>query len=147
MRERIFVTQRKIEQTIYNVEVSVAYNFQTGNNKIKLLTEYKIVTQKVCLITLYSPHCYLGEKYDVIPQNGDSSRESNPLWFFKTKSVIKKQRRYRTQYGKDPPSDNVDRRSLKQFKETDTSLHLTEAQNCCCDRNSYTANAWTSYVP
>jgi hypothetical protein len=25
----------------------VAYNFQTGNNKIKLLTEYEGVTQKV----------------------------------------------------------------------------------------------------
>jgi hypothetical protein len=25
----------------------VAYNFQTGNNKIKLLTEYESVTQKV----------------------------------------------------------------------------------------------------
>jgi hypothetical protein len=56
MREGIFVTHRKIEQTIYNVEVSVAYNFQTGNNKIKLLMEYEIVTQKFCLITLYSPH-------------------------------------------------------------------------------------------
>jgi hypothetical protein len=25
----------------------MAYNFQTGNNKIKLLTEYESVTQKV----------------------------------------------------------------------------------------------------
>jgi hypothetical protein len=25
----------------------VAYNFETGNNKIKLLTEYESVTQKV----------------------------------------------------------------------------------------------------
>jgi hypothetical protein len=44
------------------------------------------------------------------------------LCFFETKSVIKTQRCYRTQYGKDPPSDNVIRR-------------------CCCDQNSYTANA------
>jgi hypothetical protein len=29
--------------------VSVAYNFQTGKNKIKLLTEYESVTQKVLL--------------------------------------------------------------------------------------------------
>jgi hypothetical protein len=28
------------------------------------------------------------------------------------------QRRYRTQYGKDPPSDNAIRRWLKQFQET-----------------------------
>jgi hypothetical protein len=27
--------------------------------------------------------------------------------FFETMSVIKTQRRYRTQYGKDPPSDNA----------------------------------------
>jgi hypothetical protein len=40
------------------------------------------------------------------------------LWFFETKFVIKMQRRYRTQYGKDPPSDNAIRRWLKQFQET-----------------------------
>jgi hypothetical protein len=28
----------------------VAYNFQTGNNKIKLLTEYESVTQKVLIL-------------------------------------------------------------------------------------------------
>jgi hypothetical protein len=32
------------------------------------------------------------------------------LWFFEAKSVIKMQRRYRTQYGEDPPSDNAIRR-------------------------------------
>jgi hypothetical protein len=37
------------------------------------------------------------------------------LWFFETKSVIKIQRRYRSQYGKDPASDNAIRRWLKQF--------------------------------
>jgi transposase len=44
-------------------------------------------------------------------------------WFFETKSVIKKQRNYRTQYGKDPPSDNAIRRWLKQFQETGSVLH------------------------
>jgi hypothetical protein len=29
------------------------------------------------------------------------------LWFYETKSFIKKQRRYRTQYGKDQLSDNA----------------------------------------
>jgi hypothetical protein len=29
------------------------------------------------------------------------------LWFFKTKSIIRTQRRYRTQNGKDPTSDNA----------------------------------------
>jgi hypothetical protein len=31
--------------------VSVAYNFQTENNKIILLTEYESVTEKVLLLT------------------------------------------------------------------------------------------------
>jgi hypothetical protein len=39
-------------------------------------------------------------KYDVMPQNG-------VLRFFETKSVIKMQRRYRTQYEKDPRSVNA----------------------------------------
>jgi hypothetical protein len=32
------------------VGVSVAYNFQIGNNKIKLFTEYESVTQNVLLL-------------------------------------------------------------------------------------------------
>jgi hypothetical protein len=40
------------------------------------------------------------------------------LWFFETKSVTKTQRRYRTQHGKDPPSDKAIRRWVKQFQET-----------------------------
>jgi hypothetical protein len=43
--------------------------------------------------------------------------------FFETKSAIKQQRRYRTQYGKEPPSDNAIRRWLRQFQETDSVLH------------------------
>jgi hypothetical protein len=54
-------------------------------------------------------------KYDVIPQNDD--------WFFETKSVIKTQHRYTTQYEKDPPSGNAIRRWLKQFQETGSVLH------------------------
>jgi hypothetical protein len=65
-----------------------------------------------------------GRKYDVIPQNGDCSRESNVRTLvFRNKSVIKRQRRYRTQYGKYPPSDNTIRRWLKQFQETGCVLH------------------------
>jgi transposase len=45
------------------------------------------------------------------------------LWCFETKSVIKTQRRYSTQYGKAPPSDNAIRRWLNQFQETGTVLH------------------------
>jgi transposase len=49
------------------------------------------------------------------------------LWFFETKSDIKTQRRYRTQYGKDPPSDNAIRRWLKQFQETGSVQHRKRA--------------------
>jgi hypothetical protein len=55
----------------------MAYNFQTGNNKMKLLMEYESVTQnflfgKAVLAVLMSER-----KYDVITQNGDCSRQSN----------------------------------------------------------------------
>jgi hypothetical protein len=55
----------------------MAYNFQTGNNKIKLLTEYEDVTQKVLFGNAVLAALMSGIKYDVIPQNGDCSRESN----------------------------------------------------------------------
>jgi transposase len=45
------------------------------------------------------------------------------LWFFETKSIIKTKRRYRTQYGKAPPSDNAIRRWLERFQETGNVLH------------------------
>jgi hypothetical protein len=90
----------------------MAYNFQTGSNKIKLLTEYENVTQKVW------------KKYDVIPQNDDFQEKTMcVLWFFKTKPVIKTQRCCRTQYGKAAPSDNAIRRRLKQFQGTGSVLH------------------------
>jgi hypothetical protein len=49
----------------------VAYNFQTGNSKIKLLTEYEGVTQKVLFGNAVLAALMFGRKYDVIPQNGD----------------------------------------------------------------------------
>jgi hypothetical protein len=81
----------------------VTYNFQT------------VLFGTAILAALMS-----GRRYDVIPQNGDCSRTTCVLWFFETKSVVKKQYRYRTQYGKGPPSDNPIRRWLKQFEETDS---------------------------
>jgi hypothetical protein len=45
------------------------------------------------------------------------------IWFLETNSVIKMQRRYRTQYGKDPPLDNAIRLWLKQFQETGSVLN------------------------
>jgi hypothetical protein len=55
----------------------MAYNFQTGSNKIKLLTEYESVTQKVLFGSAVLAELMSGRKYDVIPENGDCSRESN----------------------------------------------------------------------
>jgi hypothetical protein len=49
----------------------VAYNFQTGNNKINLLTEYEDVTQNVLFGNAILAALMSGRKYDVIPQTGD----------------------------------------------------------------------------
>jgi hypothetical protein len=49
------------------------------------------------------------------------------LRFFETEDVIKTRRRYRTQYGIDPPSDNAIRRWLKQFQETGSVQHRNGA--------------------
>jgi hypothetical protein len=55
----------------------VVYNFQTENNKIKPLMEYESVTQTVLLDIAVLAALMSGRKYDVMPQNGDCSRESN----------------------------------------------------------------------
>jgi hypothetical protein len=56
----------------------VAYNFQTGKNKIKLLTEYEGVTQKVLFGSAVLAALMSGRKYDVIPL---SSPDITPLDF------------------------------------------------------------------
>jgi hypothetical protein len=61
------------------------------------------------------------------------------FWFFETKSVIKMIRRHRTQYGKDPPSDNAIRRWLKQREGARRPSSSQEDD----DRIQ---EAWTSYV-
>jgi hypothetical protein len=86
----------------------VVYSFQTRNSKIKLLGEYESVTQKVLFGNAVLAALISRGKYDVIPQNDDCSRERMCiLWLFETKTIIKTQRPYGTQYGKDPPSDNA----------------------------------------
>jgi hypothetical protein len=55
----------------------VAYNFQTGNNKIKLPTKYGSVTQTVLFENAVLVALMTVRKYDIIPQNDDCSRESN----------------------------------------------------------------------
>jgi hypothetical protein len=49
------------------------------------------------------------------------------LWFFETKSVIEKQHRNRTQYGKDPPSDKAILRWVTQFQKTGSVVHRNGA--------------------
>jgi hypothetical protein len=49
----------------------MAYNFQTGNKKIKLLTECEVATQKVLFGNAVLATLMSGRKYDVIPQIGD----------------------------------------------------------------------------
>jgi hypothetical protein len=53
----------------------VACNFQTGNRKVKLLAEYESIIQKVLFGNSVLPALMSGRKYDVVPQNGDCSRE------------------------------------------------------------------------
>jgi hypothetical protein len=96
----------------------VANKLQIESNKIKLLMEYKNIIQKVLFDIAVLSALMCGRKY-VIPQNDDCSSEARcVLWFFETESVIKTQRRYITQYGRDLPSDNAIRLRLKQFQET-----------------------------
>jgi hypothetical protein len=70
------------------------------------------------------------------------------LRFFETKCVIKMQRRYRTQYGKDSPSDNAVGRWLKQIQETDNVLHRKGARRPITSQEDADRiqEAWTSYV-
>jgi hypothetical protein len=49
----------------------VAYNFQIRKNKIKLLKEYEIATQKVLFDKVVLAALISGRKYGVMHQNGD----------------------------------------------------------------------------
>jgi hypothetical protein len=49
--------------------VSVAYNFQTGNNKLKLLMQYESVIQEVLFGNVLCAKLMSWRKYNVIPQN------------------------------------------------------------------------------
>jgi prolipoprotein diacylglyceryltransferase len=53
----------------------VEYNSQTDSNRIELLTEYESVTQTVLFISAVLAALISGRIYNVITQNGDSSRE------------------------------------------------------------------------
>lgn len=49
------------------------------------------------------------------------------LWFHESKSVITVQRRFRLEYGRDPPSNNSIKRWYQQFKDTGNVLHMKGA--------------------
>jgi hypothetical protein len=55
----------------------VAYILKIRSNKIKLLTEFENVNQKVLFSNGIFATLISGGKYYVINQNGDYSRESN----------------------------------------------------------------------
>jgi hypothetical protein len=55
----------------------VAYNFQTGSNKIKLLMEYENVTPNVLFGNAVLVALESGRKYDVIPKNGHGNPDNN----------------------------------------------------------------------
>jgi hypothetical protein len=79
----------------------------------------KMQLNKFYLIALYWPYYCLEENMtSQIEIATVQEKAICVLWFFETQCVTKSQRRYRTQYGKYPPSDNVIRRWFKQFQET-----------------------------
>jgi hypothetical protein len=71
------------------------------------------------------------------------------LWFLESNFVIKIKRRYRTQYGKDPPLDNAIRRCLKQFQEASNVLHRKGARRPSASQEvvDRIQEAWTFYTP
>jgi hypothetical protein len=89
-----------------------------------MLKEYESVTKKDLFRKAVLAAFLFGRKYDVLPQNGDCSRQSNvPTSVFRNEVRCKTQRRYRTQYGKAPPADIAIRCWLKQFQKTGSVLH------------------------
>jgi hypothetical protein len=55
----------------------MAHNYQTGWNKMKLFMEYEIVAQNVLYDNVLLAALMSGRKYNVIPESGDCSKESN----------------------------------------------------------------------
>jgi hypothetical protein len=55
----------------------VTHNFQNENNQTKLLKEYERIAQKGSFGNSVYTAVMSGEKYGVIPQIGECSRESN----------------------------------------------------------------------
>jgi hypothetical protein len=96
----------------------VAYNFQTGNNTIKLLTEYESVIKKVLFGNSVLAALMSGRKWRLFKRN-----QCAYCGFSKQSPLSKRNVVNRTQYGKAPPADNAIQRWLKQFQETGSVLH------------------------
>lgn len=94
------------------VRVSVAYNFQNRNN---------FRNMKVNSFTFLSctHHSDAGENIlcHTWKERLLERKQCGYIFFSETKSVIRLQCRYRTQYGKDPLSGNVIKLWSKQFQE------------------------------
>jgi hypothetical protein len=102
----------------------MAYNFQTGKSNVRFLTEYKSVTQNVSFRIAVLAALMSGRNMKShLKMATVQEKAMLVLRFFETKSVIKSQSRYRTQYGRDPSSDNAIRRGLKQFQQIGSVLH------------------------
>jgi transposase len=125
-------------------------DLQTEDDRIKLLTEYESVTQEVVFGNTVLVALISGMKYDVITQNFGCSRERQCAYFrfFETKTVIKTQRRYRTQNWIDPPSENAVRRWIKQFQETGSVLYRNvEGRPSTSQKDAdWIQKDWPSYV-
>jgi hypothetical protein len=63
------------------VGVSVAYNFQTGNNKIKLLTEYEGVTQNVLFGNAVLAALMSGRKYGLGVMDQFRGLRAHPIYY------------------------------------------------------------------
>jgi hypothetical protein len=99
---------------------------------------------------VYSPHWYLKENMPSYFNMATAQEKRMCIFpFFKTKSVIKKQLRYRTQYLKDPPSDNAIRSWVKEFQETGNVLHPKGAERTSTWQEvlDRIQEAWTSHMP
>jgi hypothetical protein len=121
----------------------MAYNFQTGNNKIKLLTEYENPTQKVLFRNAVLTALMSRKKYDVIPQNGDCSRVRI--------SVFRNEVRYQNAkpLRNSIPSDNATRRWFRQFQEAGSVLRPKGVGRPSTSQEDVDEiqETWTSYVP
>lgn len=106
------------------VRISMAYNFLTEKNKIKLPTECESVNYR---IFIWQCCTYCDSKSLLFKE----SKCVYFVFFFKTKSVIKMQHQHKTQFEKDPPWDNATQHWSEWFKDIASVLYWKEAGGPC----------------